>query len=71
MKTPLLLVPGLVAAATLAGLWIALYGAGAWDLLAYALLAPLAIFTGLVSLRAARALFTRPSGADVDGRPGD
>ncbi len=71
MKTPLLLIPGLVAVATLAGLWIALYGAGAWDILAYALLTPLAIFAALVSFRAARALFARAPESDVDGRSED
>ena len=59
----LLLAPTLLAVATLAGLFVALFGAGAWDLAAYALLAPLLILTVQVCVRAARALAKAPGDA--------
>jgi hypothetical protein len=51
-----LLFPVLVAVATLAGLVLALFGAGGWDLIACALLSPALILAGLVLARAVGAL---------------
>jgi hypothetical protein len=51
-----LLFPILVAVATLAGLVLALFGAGGWDLIACALLSPALILAGLLLTRAVGAL---------------
>lgn len=51
-----LLFPILVAVATLAGLVLALFGAGGWDLIACALLSPALILAGLLLARAIEAL---------------
>ena len=51
-----LLFPVLVAVATLAGLVLALFGAGGWDRLACALLSPALILVGLLLARAVGAL---------------
>ncbi len=55
MKTPLLLA-ALLAIAMLAGLILALLGDGAWDVLAYTLIAPALFFVAQVSARAVRGL---------------
>lgn len=51
-----LLFPILVAVATLAGLVLALFSAGGWDLIACALLSPALILAGLLLTRAVGAL---------------
>lgn len=55
MKSVLLFLV-LVAVATLAGLVLALFGAGGWDLIACALVSPALILAGLVLARAVGAL---------------
>lgn len=55
MKKPLLSA-ALLALAMLAGLMLALLGDGAWDVLAYALIAPALLFVAQVSAGAVRGL---------------
>lgn len=55
----LILLPALLAAAMLGGLILALFGAGIWDLVAYALIAPTVTLVCQVAIRARHAL-TKP-----------